>query len=108
MTQSQQTQSGSLDNFKPMLVERGELHMLKKQCEDRIAELDKDLRPVLEGRGELTHGGFSFKCALTAGRKSLDKAAVTEALAGVGLDIADFEKEGAPFTTMTVKRVQSL
>lgn len=108
MTGSAKVQSASLDNYKGMLEERGDLKVLLDKCEARIKELDVDLRPALEGRGELFHAGFSFKCALGAGRKTLDKAAVAEALTGFGLSIEDFEKEGAPFTTMTVKRVQSL
>jgi hypothetical protein len=108
MTASEKAQKSSLDNFKPMLEERGELAILKKKCEDRIKQLDEDLRPVLEGRGELFHAGYSFKCTLTPGRKSLDKAAVAEVLAAVGLKIEDFEREGAPFTTMTVKQMQAL
>lgn len=107
MTSNQQ-QPASLDNHKPALVERGELADLKKKCEDRIAELDKALRPVLEGRGEIFHGGYSFKCTLSKGRKSIDKDLLEEFLKKHGLTVADFEKEGAPFTTFAVKKVQQI
>jgi hypothetical protein len=108
MTASVKPQSASLDNMKGMLEERGQLAVLKKQCEDRIAQLDKDLRPVLEGRGEMFHAGYSFKCTLTAGRKTFDKAAAMEVLEPLGYTAEQFEKEGAPFTTLTVKQVQQL
>lgn len=95
----------SLDNFKPLLKERGELKQILDQAEKRIKQLDEDLRPVLEGRGEIIAEGFSFNCKLVKGRKSIDKELLEEFLKKHGLSVADFEKEGAPFTTFTVKPV---
>lgn len=105
---SEKQQAVSLDNHKAALEERGELHIIRKKCEDRIKALDEELRPVLEGRGELVYAGYSFKVTLVTGRKTLDKDAVADALHKHGLDIANFEKVGAPYTTFTVKEVQSL
>lgn len=107
MTSNSQQQA-SLDNFRPLLKERGELHVLKKQIEDKIKQLDEDLRPVLEGRGEIVAEGYSFNCKLTAGRKTLDKDALAAVLKERGYAIEDFEKQGAPFTTMTIKPVNVL
>lgn len=94
-----------MDNHKAALKERGELQQFRKQCEDRIKELDEVLRPVLEGRGEIVTEGFSFKCTLSKGRKSIDKDALGSFLEKYDAAIENFEKEGAPFTTMTVKAV---
>ncbi len=98
----------SLDNFKPMLAERGELADLIKKCEERVKELDADLRPVLEGRGEVVTQGYSFNVKLIAGRKTTDKESLEAFLSLHGKTMADFEKQGAPYTTFTVKKVQSL
>lgn len=97
-----------MDNYKGLLKERGELAVLKKQVEDRIKQLDEDLRPALEGRGEIVAEGFAFKCSMSKGRKSIDKELLEDFLKKHGLAVADFEKEGAPFTTMTVKAVNVL
>lgn len=97
-----------MDNFRPLLKERGELHVLKKQIEDRIKQLDEDLRPVLEGRGEIVAEGYSFKCTLSKGRTSIDKEVLGEFLKDYNMSVADFEKEGAPFTTFTIKQVNVL
>jgi hypothetical protein len=105
MTSDQQQPSSSLDNYRDMLNERGELAVLKKQVEDRIKQLDEDLRPALEGRGETVVGKYSFKCVLSKGRTSIDKDSLGDFLKSHGTSIAAFEKEGAPFTTMTVKEV---
>lgn len=104
-SQQPASSQGALDNYRTMLKERGDLHMLKKQIEDKIKQLDEDLRPALEGRGEIVAEGYSFKCSLTKGRTSIDKEQLGEFLKDHNLSLSDFEKEGAPFTTMTVKPV---
>lgn len=104
----QQNSSASLDNMRELLKERGELADFKKKAEDRIKELDEILRPALEGRGEIIAEGYSFKCTLSKGRKSIDKELLEETLRKQGLTVADFEKEGAPFTTFAVKKVQTI
>jgi hypothetical protein len=106
--QSQTQAANSLDNYRDMLRERGELADLKKKVEERIKQLDEDLRPTLEGRGEIVAEGYSFKCTLSKGRKSIDKELLGDFLSNYNASIADFEKEGAPFTTMTVKAVNVL
>lgn len=104
----QPASSPNLDNFKPLLKERGELKQILDAAEARIKQLDADLRPVLEGRGEIIAEGFSFNCKLSKGRKSIDKELLEEFLKKHGLSVADFEKEGAPFTTFSVKPVNVL
>lgn len=104
-SQQPASSQGGLDNYRSMLKERGELADLKKKVEERIKQLDEDLRPALEGRGDVVAEGYSFKCTLTKGRKSIDKDALNAFLGEHGKKAEDFEKEGAPFTTMTVKAV---
>lgn len=100
----QQQSSGSLDNIKPLLEERGKLTKQKKDIEDRIKQLDKDLRPVLVGRGAVIHGGFQFEVSETAGRITYDtKAAIAD-----GVDLEPYKKQGAPSTRFNVKEVQQL
>lgn len=106
--QSTAQPANSLANYKPILKERGELADLKKRVEARIKELDEELRPALEGRGEIVAEGYSFKCTLSAGRKSLDKPLLAEFLKDYNMTVEEFEKEGAPFTTMTVKAVSTI
>lgn len=98
-------EANSLDNYRSMLKERGELAMLKQKVEARIKQLDEDLRPALEGRGEIVAEGYSFKCTLSKGRVSMDKEALSEFLKAHKMALEEFEKIGAPFTTMTVKAV---
>lgn len=97
--------TGSLDNYKAALKERGELSVLSKKIDARIKELDAELRPALEGRGEVVAEGYSFKCAMQAGRTSIDKPALDAFLLEHGATINEFEKVGAPFTVFTVRAV---
>jgi hypothetical protein len=97
-----------LDNYREMLRERGELHMLAKQIADKIKALDADLRPVLEGRGEVVAEGYSFKVSMQAGRTSIDKPALDAFLLEHGATINEFEKVGAPFTVFTVREVSQV
>jgi hypothetical protein len=100
--------TNQLDNYKNILKERGELADLKKKVEERIKELDEDLRPVLEGRGEIVAEGYSFKVTLQPGRRSVDKPALDAFLLEHGATINEFEKQGAPFTVFTVKAVTTV
>jgi len=95
----------NLDNYKPLMQERAELADLMKKCEARIKELDADLRPVLEGRGEIISDGYSFNVKLVAGRTTLDKPALDEFLQTHGMTVNEFERQGAPYTTFTIKKV---
>lgn len=105
MTNGKQQGKGSLDNMKPLLDERATLHQSKKRIEERIAELDKALRPSLEGRGELVYNGFSFKVEQTAGRKTVDYKKMAE---DYGIDLEDYEKVGAPSSRFTIKPVNEV
>lgn len=104
----QSANQGSLDNHKAAMTERAELHILKKKCEERIKDLDAELRPVLAGRGEITYNGYSFKVVETAGRKTFDKVSAGAAMKEKGLSIDDYYVTGAPSTTFTVKEVNSI
>jgi hypothetical protein len=104
----QSEMTSNLDNYKDMLRERGELAALLKKIEARIKELDADLRPVLEGRGEVVAEGYSFKVTMQAGRRTVDKPALDAFLLENGRTINEFEKSGAPFTVMTVREVTSV
>lgn len=104
MTNSKQQALPSLDNVKPLLDERAELHASKKRIEDRISELDEVLRPMLQGRGALVYNGYEFHVAVTPGRTSYDY----KAMAADGIDIDRYAKVGAPSTRFTLKRVQEI
>lgn len=94
----------SFDNIGPMMDEYASIKEKMAELEERKKELDVELRPVLEGRGEVFHNGWTFKCVMVPGRKTLDKKAVEAA----GIDLSPFEKQGAPFTQMTVKKVEEI
>lgn len=99
----------SFDNLSPMLGEYAELVMQKKAIEARLKQLDQEVRPVLAEKNKpVVLNGYQFSCKMIAGRKSLDRAAVSEVLSKHGYDIADFEKQGAPYTQMTVKAVEEM
>lgn len=108
MTSMKQANASSLDNYKPLLDERAELHRSKKRIEDRIKELDEALRPALVGRGELIYNGFAFKVEQVAGRTTLNKKALTDFLGALGHDIAEFESVGKPSSRFTIKQVEEL
>ena len=102
MTNSAKPAALSLDNIKPALEELLELRADRADIEKRIKELDALVRPVIEGEGKMQLGNFTFECKLQKGRKSVDKPALIEFLESNGKEYADFEKVGAPFTTMSV------
>lgn len=92
----------SLDNIKPLLRELLELRAEKKEIEAEIKELDSKVRPVIANRGKMQLDNFIFECKEMAGRKTLDKKALEEFLEQHGKTVADFEKQGAPFTQLNV------
>tara|TARA_R110000744_G_scaffold2592_8_gene10339 strand:- start:5911 stop:6240 length:330 start_codon:yes stop_codon:yes gene_type:complete len=102
MTTSAKPAALSLDNIKPALEELLELRADKADIEKRIKELDVLVRPVIEGEGKMQLGNFTFECKLQAGRKTLDKALLSVYLEAGSKTLSDFEKVGAPFTTMSV------
>lgn len=98
------SQQNSFDNLGPMMDEYASIKDQIAALEERKKELDVELRPALEGRGELFHNGYVFKCVMVAGRKTLDK----KLLEADGIDLSRYEKQGAPFTQMTVKKVDEV
>ena len=93
----------SLDNVKPAMLEYASLTAAKREIEARLKELGAVIRPVLEGRGSVIAEEYIFECRMNKGRVTLDK----KALVASGVDVAPFEKTGAPFTTLTVKAVET-
>jgi predicted phage-related endonuclease len=96
------SQADTLNNLHGMMDEYASIKEQIAELEARKKELDADLRPALEGRGEVYYNGYTFKCVMVPGRQTLDKKAVEEA----GIDLTPFQKQGAPFTQMTVKKVE--
>lgn len=108
MTKSQVKAPASLDNIKPLLKRLLDLRMDKRDIEKEIKELDEQVRPIIAERGKMQLDNYVFECKLVAGRKSIDKTALTEFLEKHGKSMADFEKEGAPFTQMNVTEVATV
>jgi len=104
MPSATQVQS-SLDNYKGLLKERGDLYLEKQRIEDRIKVIDGDLRPALEGRGEVVSQGYSFKCDITAGRKTVDYKKMAD---DYNIDMAEYTKVGKPSSRFTVKEVSTI
>jgi len=101
---SQKPEPRSLDNAKPLLVERAELYEQKQAIDERIKTLDKDLRPMLEGLGPVVYRGWQYEVAMTAGRITYDyKTMETD-----GVRIENYAKVGAPSTRFTIKKVQEV
>ena len=98
------SQQSTLSNVGPLMDEYAEIKEQIAALDARKKELDVELRPLLEGRGEVVHNGVMFTCVMVPGRKSLDKKAVEAA----GIDWSPFEKVGAPFTQMSVKKVEEV
>ena len=103
---SKKVQNGSsLDNIKPMLSERAQLHMKKKQIEDKIKKLDEALRPVLLDYGQaVQYEGFTFEVTQQQGRTSYDYKAMAED----GIDLEPYKKVGAPSTRFVIKEVAEI
>lgn len=98
----------SLDNVKPDLEEYGQLRMQQKVIEARLKVLDERVRPMIVERGKFMHAGFAFKCSQVAGRKTLDKAALASFLDDHGAKLEDFENVGAPYTTLSVEKLETV
>ena len=105
MTNSNSAATSSLDNLKPLLDERAELAMAKKRIEDRIKTLDGEIRPMLEGRGEIVYNGYTHSVTKVPGRKSVDYKAMAE---DHNIDLDDYAKVGAPSTRYNLKAVNEL
>lgn len=96
--------AASLDNLKPLLEERALLQQAKKRLEAQIEKLDKDIRPVLAGRGAVVYNGFQFEVGVTAGRTTYDY----KAMEADGVDLELYKKVGSPSTRFTIKEVNEL
>jgi hypothetical protein len=105
MTRTKQQAASSLDNIKPLLEERAELHMAKKRIEDRIKAVDEAIRPVLADRGAVVYNGYEHNVTKVPGRKSVDYKQMAE---DYNIDIEDYTKEGAPSTRYVIKSVEEL
>jgi hypothetical protein len=102
MTASAKQATQSLDNIKPLIKRLLDLRQDKKDIEAEIKELDAEVRPVIAQRGKMQIDNYIFECKEQAGRKSIDKVALAAFLEQHGKSVEDFEKQGAPFTTLNV------
>ncbi len=75
--------------------------MQKKKIEAELAEIDKDLKPTLTGRGPLVHAGFMHEVKPVKGRVTYDY----KAMADDGIDLEPYKKEGAPSARYEIKQV---
>ena len=102
MNNSTKPAATSLDNIKPALQRLLDLRADAKEIAAEIKVLDAEIRPLIEGKGKMQLGNYTFECAVQKGRKSVDKPALTRYLEENGKSYEDFEKVGAPFTTLKV------
>ena len=104
MTSNKQA-SGSLDNVKALMDERAELWLSKKRIEEKIAELDEDLKPLLAGRGPIVCNGYQHEVKTVKGRTTVDYKAMAE---DYSIDLADYSKVGKPSARYEIKAVNEL
>ena len=102
MNNSTKPAATSLDNIKPALRRLLDLRADKADIERELKVLDAEVRPLIEGKGKMQLDNYIFECKMSPGRKSTDKPTLEAFLAKHGKELADFEKVGAPFTTMSV------
>lgn len=91
-----------LENLKPLAIELGTVIEEIKNLTAKKKMLEEQLRPAISARGDFQFGDFQFKVTESPGRKTLDK----NLMIADGIDPEKYMKTGAPFTTMTCKRVQ--
>lgn len=87
-------------NLAPIVIAIAAIKEEVAELKKKQALLEVELRPAILDQGPLEAGDYVVKCITSAGRKSLDKAAVKDA----GIDLEPFMKQGAPFTTLTIKK----
>jgi hypothetical protein len=102
MTKQSKQAAASLDNIKPQLRELLNLRAERKELDAEIKALDEEVRPIIANRGKMQLDNFIFECKEQPGRKTLDKKALEEFLSKHGKSLEDFEKQGAPFTTLRI------
>lgn len=106
MKTSTQPVGNSLDNLKPMLDERADLHAAKKRIEEQIAALDEVIRPVLANRDKpVVYNGWEHSVTKVPGRTTYDYKQMAE---DYGIDLADYAKQGAPSTRYVLKKIEEL
>lgn len=90
------------DNNLSLIEEYCELNSTKKEIEAKMKELGAEVRPMLAGEGlQVVDNKYTIECKNVSGRKTLDK----KAMEADGIDVASYEKQGAPYTTLTVKEL---
>tara|TARA_R110000823_G_scaffold38236_6_gene103178 strand:+ start:137 stop:466 length:330 start_codon:yes stop_codon:yes gene_type:complete len=102
MNNSANPAATSLDNIKPALKRLLDLRADAKDIAAEIKVLDAEVRPLIEGQGKMQMDNYIFECKVQKGRTSIDKTLLVTFLQEHGKEMADFEKVGAPFTTMSV------
>lgn len=93
----------SLDNIKPLLAEYAHIKAERDVLDARLKDLDKQVRPILVEQGSVQVANFVFSCTMVPGRKTLDKKAMT----ADGIDLAPYEKVGAPFTQLKITTIDN-
>lgn len=95
----------SFDNLKGVLEELADLRAEIKVKQERADELGKAVKSAISGQVQDTIvGNVVFSLRVNAGRSSFD----WEAMKADGIDIEPYRKQGAPVSTLTVKRVNTL
>ena len=80
----------------------GDLITKKKEIEAALKELEPIIKESFADKGLTVRSGYAFKATTQAGRKTLDKKALTSALSQHGLDLDAFYTVGAPYVRMSV------
>lgn len=96
----------SLANLKPLLAEYAHIKAERDRLNERLKELDEQVRPVLADEGEVVVAGFSFTCTMMPGRKALDKKSLFAE--NPDIDEERYTKIGAPYTMLKIKAVKEL
>lgn len=97
-------QSASLDNFYPMMDEYEALDAQIKELSERRDELGKELRSVLVDRGTVNRERYEICVEMQQGRLTFSQASKKLAESELGVDLTPYYNQGAPFTTLKIKR----
>ncbi len=99
---SKEKAKGDLSNLQTIAEGIAALDEEIKRLKKKKEELEEEFRPAVAGRGPVVFGNWIFECKLSEGRKTLDKQKMMDD----GIDVAQYERTGKPFTTMTIKKVE--
>lgn len=83
----------------------GELLDQKKAIEAQLKELEPHLKEQFADKGTVISGGYAYNAKTQAGRRTLDKTSLNQALSKHGLDMEAFYTVGAPYVRMSVTKV---